>query len=217
MLLPDLRAVRLSLLACAAMAGGSSFPSAAQSAPERGVFVTQIGDSQTATIIQRRADSFAQVRQDGADNETSLRQDGTAPHFAQIAQDGDDNTAAAQQDGDGSTDLALAQVGNGNTALISQREESARMQSTAAVLQRGNGNSITLAQDGSDNQAQLTQEGDDNAMTASQVDNGNRLEWSQIGNGLSDLQIIQTGGSTMQITQSNAGAAFAPPPSSPGG
>lgn len=216
MLLSDLSALRLGLLACAAMAGGISLPAAAQSAPERGVFVTQIGESQRATIIQRHADSVAQVRQDGADNETSLRQDGSAPHFAQIAQDGDDNTAAVQQDGDGSTDLALAQIGNSNTALVSQREDSPGAQTTATVLQRGNDNSIALAQDGSDNQAQLSQEGDNNVMTASQIESGNRLEWSQIGNGLSDLQIVQQGGSTMQVTQSNVGAAYAPPQASGG-
>jgi hypothetical protein len=49
-------------------------------------------------------------------------------------------------------------------------------------------------------------------MTATQLDDGNRLAWSQIGDGLPDLQIVQTGGATLQITQSNAGAAFAPPP-----
>lgn len=184
----------------------------AQGAPERGVFVTQIGDAPRATIVQRNSDSFAQIVQDGTNNELELEQEGAAPHRAQIAQDGDDNRVTASQDGDGSTDLALAQEGNGNTALVSQNEESALAETAATIVQRGNGNSIILAQDGSDNQAQLTQEGDSNVMTASQLDSGNRLEWNQIGDGLSDLQIVQTGGASMQITQSNAGAAFAPPP-----
>ena len=211
------RILVLALLTCSALAGGSGLPLAAQSAPERGVFVTQIGEESRVVIVQRNGDSFAQVAQDGDNNQTDLSQEGTASHRAVIAQDGDDNTIDAAQDGDGSTELAIAQDGNGNTALVVQREDSARMQSAATLVQRGNDNRIDLGQDGSDNQAELTQVGDDNAMTASQLDNGNRLVWVQTGDGLSDLQITQTGGSTMQITQSNVGAAFAPPPSSPGG
>lgn len=49
-------------------------------------------------------------------------------------------------------------------------------------------------------------------MTASQLDTGNRLQWNQIGDGLADLQIVQEGGSTIQVTQTNAGISFAPPP-----
>jgi Curlin associated repeat len=213
---PALRALRNALLGCCAIIGGSGLPAAAQTTPERGVFVTQIGDVSRVAIIQRNADSLAQVAQDGANNQVDLKQEGTAPHRAQIGQEGDDNAVDAAQDGDGSTDLAIAQDGNGNTVLVVQREDSAAAQTTATIIQRGNGNSIDLGQDGSDNQAQLTQNGDNNVMTASQLDSGNRLEWNQIGDGLSDLQIIQTGGSTMQVTQSNVGAAFAPPPSSPG-
>lgn len=184
----------------------------AQSTPERGVFVTQVGDSPRANITQRNADSLAQVAQDGANNQTDLEQNGPAPHSAQIAQEGDDNRVIALQDGEGSTELALAQEGNGNIALVAQREDSALAQTTATIVQRGNGNSIILAQNGTDNQAELTQEGDNNVMTASQTDSGNRLEWNQIGDGLADLQIVQTGGASIQITQSNASAAFAPPP-----
>lgn len=196
--------------ACVMLATASA--ALAQNAPERGVFVTQIGDAPRAAITQRNADSLAEIVQDGTANQLDLEQEGTAPHRAQIVQDGDDNSVTARQDGDGSTDLALAQEGNGNTVLVSQNEESALAETAATIVQRGNGNSIILAQDGSDNQAQLTQEGDSNTITASQLDSGNRLEWSQIGDGLSDLQIVQTGGASMQITQSNAGAAFAPPP-----
>lgn len=213
------RPLRFALLGYCAISG-LCLSAAAQSTPERperGVFVTQIGDSPRVTIVQRNADSLAQVAQDGDRNQTDLKQEGSAPHRAQIAQDGDDNTVDAAQDGDGSTDLAIAQDGSSNTVLVVQREDSAAAQTTATIVQRGNGNSIDLGQDGSDNQAQLTQNGDDNVMTASQLDSGNRLEWNQIGDGLSDLQIVQQGGSTMQVTQSNVGAAFAPPPSPPGG
>lgn len=204
--------IATGLAACAVLAAAPA--ALAQSAPERGVFVTQIGDSPRATIVQRNADSLARVAQDGVNNQTDLEQEGTAPHRAQIAQEGDDNTAVARQDGEGSTDLALAQEGNGNTALVVQREQSALAETAATIVQRGNGNSIILAQDGSDNQAELTQEGDNNVMTASQLDNGNRLQWNQVGDGLADLQIVQQGGSTIQVTQTNAGVNFA---QSPGG
>jgi hypothetical protein len=202
--------IAAGLTACAVLAAASA--AFAQSTPERGVFVTQIGDGPRANITQRNADSLAQIVQDGANNQLDLAQEGTAPHTAQIAQDGDDNSVTARQDGDGSTDLALTQEGSGNTVLVSQNEQSALAQTAATIIQRGNGNSIILAQHGSDNQAQLTQEGDGNVMSATQLDSGNRLQWNQIGDGLSDLQIVQTGGAALQITQSNAGVAFAPPP-----
>jgi hypothetical protein len=198
-------------LAVCTLLAAASAPHA-QSTPERGVFVTQVGDSPRANITQRNADSLAQIAQDGTNNQTDLEQEGPAPHRAQIAQEGDDNRVVATQDGEGSTELALAQEGNGNIALVGQREDSALAQTTATVVQRGNGNSIILVQNGTDNQAELTQEGDNNVMTASQTDSGNRLEWNQIGDGLVDLRIEQTGGAAIQITQSNAGAAFAPPP-----
>lgn len=200
-----------AMAGCATLAMAS--PALAQAAPERGVFVTQIGDAPRATITQRNADSFARVVQDGMNNQTDLVQEGTAPHRAQIAQDGDDNTVNVTQDGDGSTDLTLVQEGNANAALVLQRELSVAEQSTASILQRGNGNTIILAQNGSDNDASLEQLGDGNTMTASQLDNGNRLQWSQNGDGLADLQIVQTGGGSLQVTQSNIGGAqFAPPP-----
>jgi len=170
-------------------------PGFAQTVPERGVFVTQVGDAPRAEITQRNADSLARVAQDGANNQVDLEQDGSAPHRAQIAQDGDDNVALARQDGDGTADLVLAQEGNGNSATLQKREDSGMAQTAAAILQRGNGNSIVLMQDGSDNDALL----------------------NQVGDGLSDMQVVQTGNGNIQITQSNSGAAFAPPPAAPGG
>jgi hypothetical protein len=201
-------AAAAALLAVGAIAA----PASAQSAPERGVFVTQIGDGSRANVAQQNSESLARIVQDGNNNEADLDQRGTAPHRAQIAQDGDDNQVGVTQEGDGSTELALAQEGNGNQALVLQREVSASEQSLASVLQRGNGNSIVLVQDGSDNEASLTQLGDGNAMTATQLDSGNRLVWAQYGDGLSDLQIVQTGGANLQITQSSTGVQFTPPP-----
>ncbi|KPQ38506.1 MAG: curlin protein [Porphyrobacter sp. HL-46] len=193
--------IATGLAACALLATAAA--AQAQGTPERGVFVTQIGDAPRAEITQRNADSLARVAQEGANNQLDLTQEGSAAHRAEIAQGGDDNTASAVQDGEGSTDLALAQEGNGNSAILFQREQSALAETSATILQRGNGNSIILAQDGSDNEALLTQEGDNNIMTASQIDSGNRLEWNQIGDDVADLQIIQSGGATMQVTQSN--------------
>lgn len=197
-------------------AGLIAAPVLAQSVPERGVFITQIGDGSRATVSQQNSDSFARVVQDGNDNQIDLAQNGSAPHRAQIAQNGDDNRVGAQQDGDGSTDLALVQDGNRNTAAVLQREVSAAEQSSASILQRGNGNSVILAQNGSDNQALLEQLGDGNEMNVTQTDNGNRLEWSQNGDNLSNLGIVQSGGANMQITQSNTSVQFTPPPGSGG-
>lgn len=212
--LDPLRRAACGTLLAAALAAA---PALAQSAPERGVFVTQIGDGSRADISQQNADSFARVLQNGNNNETDLAQNGDAPHRAQIAQDGDGNRIAAEQDGEGAIDLSLAQDGDGNSAIVLQREMSATDQTSAAILQRGNGNTIILAQDGTNNSAELDQFGNDNSMTATQLNSGNRLAWSQSGNGLADLEVVQTGNGNLQITQSNTGAAFAPPPTAPGG
>lgn len=199
-----------------ALGAGGAAAGLAQTAPERGVFVTQIGDASRADIVQHNPDSFARVVQDGTGNTVDLGQTGDAAHRAQIGQDGDDNRVDAGQAGDGPTELTLLQEGNGNTALVAQRETAADALSRAAILQRGNDNSLVLLQDGTDNQASLTQTGNGNTMTATQLDSGNRLQWAQNGDGLPDLQITQNGGASIQITQSNTGAQFAPPPGSGG-
>ena len=208
-------ALRCLLIGGAVLAAIAA-PASAQTAPTRGVFVTQIGDSSRADVTQQNANSLAQIVQDGDGNQIDLDQNGAAAHRAQIAQDGDGNVANADQDGDGAANLALAQEGNANTAILLQRELSALGETSAAVLQRGNGNSIILAQDGSDNSASLDQVGDDNTMTVTQQGSSNRLAWSQTGDGLSDLGIVQTGNGNLQITQSATGAQFAPPPGSGG-
>jgi hypothetical protein len=207
----------LDPIRCAALVAALiAAPALAQSTQERGVFVAQVGDGNRADITQQNSDSLARVVQNGNDNELGLTQNGAAAHKAQIGQDGDGNRVTAAQDGDGSTELTLVQDGDGNTASILQRETSLAESTGADILQRGNGNSIALIQNGSDNTASLDQQGDDNAMTAVQLDNGNRLAWSQIGDGLTDLRIEQQGGANLEITQSNTGAQFAPPPGTGG-
>ncbi len=208
----------LMLLASGAMAVFAA-PALAQSAPalpERGVFITQIGESSRAEVTQQNPDRIARIAQNGDGNQINLAQNGAASHRAQIAQDGDGNIVAAQQNGDGRADLALVQEGNSNIATLRQRELSAAGETSAAVFQRGNDNTVVLEQDGSDNSAALDQQGNGNTMTATQQNSGNRLEWSQTGDGLSDLQIVQTGNGGLQITQSTTGAQFAPPPGSGG-
>ncbi len=216
MTVPAARSALSCLLIGSAGLAMVAVPAWAQSAPERGVFVTQIGESSRASVTQRNADSLTQIVQDGDGNQIDLAQTGSAAHRAQIAQDGDGNTVSAEQDGDGTTSLALAQEGDANTAILLQRELSSAGETTAAVVQRGNGNTIILAQDGSDNSASLAQTGDGNTMTATQLNSGNRLDWSQIGDGLADLGIVQTGNGNLQVTQSATGAQFAPPPGSGG-
>lgn len=185
------------------------------SGADRGVFVAQIGTTNRADVNQRSSASFARVVQDGKSNAVSVTQEAGGSHYAAVAQAGDENMVSASQSGTGQTALFLAQQGNGNVANVSQADTGLSY-SAAAIQQNGNGNQLTLLQDGSDNQARLTQDGNDNAMTALQLGDNNRLEWSQIGDGLPDLGVTQDGGSTIQITQSVTGAAFAPPPGSGG-
>ena len=84
--------------------------------------------------------------------------------------------------------------------------------SAALMVQTGDDNTINLSQDGSDNQASLSQDGTGNEMNIIQENTGNRLSWSQIGEGLSGAQVVQGGNQVIEITQSNTGSAFAPPP-----
>lgn len=193
--------------------GAIEIPEAEES---RGVFISQIGTTNRADVSQDDSGSFARIIQNGADNSAELSQNGAGTHRASAAQEGDGNVLLAEQAGTGDTTLLFAQEGDTNSAILLQRETSA-LSSAAAILQSGDNNNLTLIQDGSDNQARLTQDGNANTMTATQLNSGNRLDWKQQGDGLSDLRITQEGGSTMEITQSNTGAAFAPPPNGSGG
>lgn len=181
----------------------------------KGVFITQIGQTNRAEVTQNSNRSYVRVLQNGANNVAVLGQGASGTHYAAVAQSGDENTLDAAQDGSGRTVLLLAQQGKGNDAIIRQSDAGSTY-SAAAVQQSGNSNSIVLDQNGSDNQARLTQDGDDNAMTATQLNNGNRLEWSQTGDGLAYLGITQTGNGNLQVTQSTSGVQFLPAPG-PGG
>lgn len=200
----------------AAEASDSSDNGIQESDNNRGVFISQIGTTNRANVTQDDSRSFARIIQNGANNAADLSQSGEGIHRASAAQSGDGNVLVSQQTGTGDTTLLFAQEGDTNSAILLQNETS-NLSSEAAILQRGDTNNITLIQDGSNNQAQLTQDGNANTMTATQLNSGNRLTWTQQGDGLSDLQITQDGGSTMEITQSNSGAAFAPPAGGSGG
>lgn len=181
------------------------------SADDRGVFVSQIGSGNQADIRQANQTSFARVIQDGNANVTELAQSESGTHHATIAQSGDGNVVLSDQVGSGSSALLLAQEGEANSAVVMQRDDSTEQFSASAILQSGDSNQLILTQDGSDNQARLTQDGNANIMTATQLNSGNRLTWTQLGDGLSDLSITQEGGGALEVTQSNSGAAFAPP------
>ncbi len=183
-----------------------------QATPERGVFVSQIGETSRIAVYQESDESLAQIAQDGANNQVDLEQNGTARHRAQVVQDGDDNTLIAEQNGPGSTAFALLQQGNANSASVVQSELSVGSRTNATLAQLGNSNTLVLVQDGSDNLASLDQVGDGNMMTATQEGSNNRLQWSQSGDGLTDLGIVQTGNGNLQVTQSLTGAQFAPAP-----
>jgi hypothetical protein len=194
---------------------GGFEPIALPDAEERGVFITQVGQTNRAEVRQASGNSYARTAQTGAENAIVLVQGASGRHYASVAQDGDNNTLDGGQDGSGQNVLLLAQQGDGNGAIIRQNDNGSSY-TAAAVLQSGNGNEILLVQDGSDNQARLTQDGDDNTMTATQLNSGNRLEWSQTGDGLADLGVVQEGNGSLQITQSITGAQFVPAPGSGG-
>jgi len=182
-------------------------------AGDRGVFINQVGDNNRAQVVQGTASSYARIAQTGKSNAAALDQGVQGTHYAVIAQDGDDNVVRARQEGSGQSVLLLGQQGNNNQASVRQ-SETGQTYSAAAIQQSGDNNSLSLVQDGTDNQARLKQDGDDNRLDAVQLGSGNRLGWNQLGDGLSGTQVVQTGNSTLQITQ-GVGAQFAPP--SPGG
>ncbi|MEE4288849.1 MAG: hypothetical protein V2J14_05720 [Erythrobacter sp.] len=183
-----------------------------------GVFVTQIGEGNRASVTQSNASSRAQISQGSADrpgvgNTSDVEQSDTGAHFARIAQEGEENAATVRQGGDGETYLLLVQDGQGNSATINQTQLGSGL-SGAEVVQTGERNALSLTQGGTDNQARLMQDGDDNLMTVEQSGLGNRLAWQQIGNNLSDIEVYQDGtGQAMEITQTNSGIMSAPPAS----
>lgn len=159
----------------------------------RAAYITQIGDSQVATVRQTAPNAYAEVKQEGSSNEADVTQAGTGTAYADSAQEGAGNFARIQQTGSGQNVVYLTQNGNGNWAWANQNAIGA-IHNGARMTQTGDSNDMALLQDGSDNRALLSQEGDGNGMTAMQVGDGNRLIWTQQGSNLTDLQITQTSG-----------------------
>lgn len=159
----------------------------------RAAYITQIGDSQVATVRQTAPNAYAEMKQEGSSNEADVTQAGTGTAYADSAQEGAGNFARIQQNGSGQNVVYLTQNGNGNWAWANQNAIGA-IHNGARMTQTGDSNDMALLQDGSDNRALLSQEGDGNGMTAMQVGDGNRLIWTQQGSNLTDLQITQTGG-----------------------
>lgn len=191
----------LVAMAFAAVPAAFAQPLAPENAAASGVFVEQIGSGNSTTIKQSTRGSLASVRQEGQSNTGEIVQDAGSVQSASIEQTGDRNMAAITQGGDALNAAIITQTGNANTAALAQ--EGVRIGAVATIAQHGADNSALLAQAGSDNHANLAQVGDGNTMSASQIGIGNRLDWLQAGSGLSDLSVTQSGGATMQITQTN--------------
>jgi hypothetical protein len=156
-------------------------------------YVEQIGEANDARISQTARVAYAKIVQDGADNIVILSQNGTGVAYADAKQTGSNNFATLQQNGSGQNVVYLTQSGSSNWAWSNQNAAGA-LHNGALMSQTGSNNDMALVQDGSDNLALLSQEGDDNGMSAMQIGEGNRLAWMQQGSGLTDLQIVQTGG-----------------------
>jgi len=174
----------------------------------RGAYISQIGDTNVATINQTAPNAYARVDQSGDANEADVTQSGGGTAYARATQTGQGNFARVEQDGSGQNVVTLVQNGGGNWAWSKQNATGA-IHNGARLSQTGNDNDMLLTQDGGDNRAVLTQEGDGNGMTVAQLGDGNRLAWTQQGDNLSDLQITQTGGSEkggqLLITQTGTG------------
>jgi hypothetical protein len=175
----------------------------------RGAYITQIGDLNTASVVQTAPNAYARVVQDGDSNDADAAQTGNGTAYLDAAQSGTDNFARMEQSGDGQNVAYVSQSGTGNWLWSSQNAMGA-IYNGAKLTQTGNNNDMILAQEGSDNLAVLTQEGNHNGMTAVQLGDGNRLAWTQDGNNLADLQITQTGGAAyggqLMVTQTNGGS-----------
>lgn len=174
----------------------------------RGVYISQIGDSSDASVVQTAPNAYARIDQAGDSNQADVAQTGTGTAYVAANQSGNNNFARLEQSGDGQNVLYVSQDGNNNW-LWSSQTALGSLYNGARLTQSGNNNDMVLDQEGSDNLAVLTQDGNGNGMTAVQLGEGNRLTWLQQGNNLSDLQITQTGGSEaggqLLITQTNGG------------
>lgn len=183
----------------------SVFPVTSNSVSEsagRGVYVSQVGDNNQATLSQRGLSASGKISQTGDRNVAVIDQRGSALQLAEIKQIGVSNDGVVDQSGTlGGNSVLLVQSGANNTARAAQMS-TGLSDNSAVVSQYGDSNTVMISQDGSSNSAELSQRGDDNRMTVSQLGVGNRLAWSQEGNNLTNLSIAQTGGQSIQITQS---------------
>lgn len=186
-------------------------PSIGMSMPSvngRGAYIDQIGSGSKATIVQTAPNAYAKVTQvGGPGNEADISQRGTGTAYAVVSQNGSTQFARAEQSGAGQNALWLTQSGSNNWIWSRQDALTTGPFNGAVLSQAGNNNDMQLTQSGSDNRAALAQSGDGNGMTVTQNGAGNRLNWTQTGNGLSDLQIVQSGGAAqggqLLITQTN--------------
>ena len=173
----------------------------------RGAFIDQIGNASSASIVQTAPNAYARVIQNGGPgNEVDVTQRGTGDGYASVTQSGSTQFARAEQGGTGSNALWTNQSGTNNWLWSRQLADGSQFNG-AALRQIGSNNDMLLLQTGSDNRAVLSQEGDNNGMSVTQNGAGNRLTWNQQGNYLTDLQIVQNGGTVpggqLLITQTN--------------
>lgn len=167
---------------------------------DRGVYIKQIGDENTATVTQTAARARTDLLQQGNQNSATITQRGAGAKYAGVGQVGSSNSATASQTGAGAATLYVKQSGSSNTATAVQNA-SGMLYNGAVLVQKGHGNAIALTQEGEGNRALLTQEGSSNRMAAVQTGNNNRLAWTQEGNNLSHPTVLQQGGGNMAITQ----------------
>lgn len=201
--------------ACSTATGGAcnaTAPSGPVVIPEpeiarSGAYISQIGDDNRAEIRQSSTRHFASIIQNGDQGSAEAHQSGDGNAYLEVDQAGLLNEIVVNQDGgSGASNTAIAaQQGEQNLIILNQ-SASAGDFNGALLAQQGNGNQIQLDQNGAGNRAALVQNGDNNAMTAVQNGNANQLQWIQQGSGLSDLQITQSGGQAIAITQSNGGS-----------
>ncbi len=175
---------------------------------DRGVFISQVGNSNQADAVQTAPRAYARIDQAGDSNDADVAQTGTGTAYLDSAQTGNGNFARVAQSGSGQNVAYVVQQGDNNW-MWSEQLALGEVYNGAKLTQIGNNNDMLLDQEGGDNLAVLSQDGDDNGMTAIQIGDGNRLAWTQTGDGLSDLQITQTGGAAtggqLLITQTNGG------------
>lgn len=167
-------------------------------ATERNVYVTQVGDSNDATVAQGADRGSVRVEQRGSHNVAQVVQaPDTSRGLAAIGTAAVPLVAIADDSG---SSIAILQMGGGNHADVRQFNTDGSI-NVAALMQSGTDNRMRLDQTGFGNHAELEQTGDGNAMTATQLAGANALRWRQIGDGMPDLNVQQTGGQTVDIVQ----------------